>query len=254
MIDLIARAVSPFPTSSVSIDLSVTTDGSKLAFGGLCVYDAFANNSSCSGAAQTTSAAISGDGHAVASEFVLADGAVNVVGRVARPEVYYSALGSDAAHTHLLEPKLTDSGSLYYLAFPNFIDIVDFRQGTLRIRFSLSETISNTATPMAIDPSGRYLYLITGIGLTIIDLGEAPLSIGWLSAANASPGTQITVRGSGFNTSTRAIVGGQVASAALVDPNTLTLTVPVLSVGPTTIVLSNGDGQTYSASGLLTIP
>jgi hypothetical protein len=254
MIDLITRAVSPFSTSSVSVDLSVTTDGSKLAFGGLCVYDALTNNSSCSGAAQTTSAAISGDGHAVASEFVLADGAVNVIGRVARPEVYYSALGSDAAHTHLLEPKLTDSGSLYYLAFPNFIDIVDFKQGMLRIRFSLSETISNTATPMAIDPSGRYLYLITGIGLTIIDLGEAPLSISWLSTATASPGTQITVRGSGFNTSTAATVGGQVASVALVDPNTLTLTVPSLSAAPTTIMLSNGDGQTYTATGLLTIP
>jgi len=225
-----------------------------LAYGGLCVYDVAANKSSCSGAAQTTSVAISGDGHAVASEFVLADSAANVVGRVGRPEVYYSALGSDTAHRHLLAPKLNDSGSLYYLAFPNFIDIVDFRQGLLRIRFSLSETMSNTATPMAIDASGRYLYLLTGIGLTIIDLGEAPLSVGWLSAATASPGQQITVRGSGFSTSTTASVGGQVATLALVDANTLTLTVPALSAGPTTIMLSNGDGQTYTATGLLTIP
>jgi hypothetical protein len=254
LVDLTTHAVSPFSTSSVSIALSATNDGSKLAYGGMCVYDAVANSSSCSGAAQTTSPAISGDGHAVASEFVLADGVANVLGRVARPEVYYSALGSDVAHTLLLEPKLNDSGSLYYLAFPNFIDIVDFRQGILRIRFSLSETISNTATPMAIDPSGRYLYLITASGLTIIDLGEAPLSIGWLSSATASPGTQITVRGSGFNTSTTAMVGGQIASVAFVDPNTLTLTVPALSTGPTTIVLSSSDGQIYTATGLLTIP
>jgi hypothetical protein len=255
MADLTTHAVSALPLpSGGSIALSATDDGSKLAFGGLCVYDAVANSSSCSGAAQTTSAAISGDGHAVASEFVLADGVANVVGRVARPEVYYSALGSDPTHTPLLEPKLNDSGSLYYIAFPNFIDIVDFRQGMLRIRFSLSETISNTATPMAIDPTGRYLYLITGSGLTIIDLGEAPLSIGWLSAATASPGTQITVRGSGFNTSTTATVGGQIASVNPVDANTLKLTVPALGAGPTTIVFSNSDGQTYTATGLLTIP
>jgi hypothetical protein len=255
MADLTTHAVSALPLpSGGSIALSATDDGSKLAFGGLCVYDAVANSSSCSGAAQTTSAAISGDGHAVASEFVLADGVANVVGRVARPEVYYSALGSDPTHTPLLEPKLNDSGSLYYIAFPNFIDIVDFRQGMLRIRFSLSETISNTATPMAIDPTGRYLYLITGSGLTIIDLGEAPLSIGWLSAATASPGTQITVRGSGFNTSTTATVGGQIVSVNPVDANTLKLTVPALGAGPTTIVFSNSDGQTYTATGLLTIP
>lgn len=253
MVDLATRAVSPFPTSSASDDLSATNDGSKLAFGGLCVYDAVANSSSCGSSAQTFGPVISGDGHATASEFVLADSVANVVGRVARPEVYYSALNSDAAHTPLLAPKLNDSGSLYYFAFPSFVDIVDFQHGILRIRFSLSETISNTATPMAIDTSGRYLYLITGIGLTIIDLGEAPLSISWLSAATAPPGTQITVRGSGFNTFTTATVGGQAASVVFVDTNTLTLTVPTLSAGPATIVLSNGGGQTYTATGLLTI-
>src|SRR5207245_10424330 len=113
------------------------------------------------------------------------------------------------------------------------------RQGMLRMRFSLSETISNTSTPIAIDLSGRYLYLITASGLTIIDLGEAPLSIGWLSAATASPGTQITVRGSGFNTSTTATVGGQIASVALIDPNTLPLTVPAVSSRTTTNTYSN---------------
>ncbi len=256
LVDLTTHSVSQLLPSPFSIALSATSDGSKLAFNGsgICVYDALANNSTCSSPAQPSSAAISGDGHAVAAEFVLADSVANVIGRIARPAVYYSALDSDPAHTPLLEPKLNDSGSLYYIAFPNFIDIVDFRQGMLRMRFSLSETISNTATPIAIDPSGRYLYLITGSGLTIIDLGEAPLSIGWLSAATASPGTQITVRGSGFNTSTTATVGGQIASVNPVDASTLTLTVPALGAGPTTIVLSNSDGQTYTATGFLTIP
>ena len=253
LIDLTSHAVSQLPASTISIALSATNDGSKLAFGGLCLYDAVASNSSCSGAAQTNGAAISGDGHAMAAEFVLADGNANVIGRVGRPEVYYSALGSDNAHTPLLEPKLSDSGSLYYLAFPNFIDIVDFHQGMLRIRFSLSETISNTGTPLAIDPNGRYLYLITGAGLTVIDLGEAPLSVGWLSATTASPGMQITVRGSGFNSSTTATVGGQASNVALVDANTLKLTVPSLGAGPTTIILSNSNGETYTATGFLTI-
>jgi len=109
-----------------------------------------ANTSSCSAAAQTTGAAISGDGHSVASEFVLADSVPNVVGRVARPEVYYSALGSDTARTPLLRAETDDSGSLYYLAFRTSSTLWISGKECCGSGFSVSETISNTATPMAV--------------------------------------------------------------------------------------------------------
>jgi hypothetical protein len=63
------------------------------------------------------------------------------------------------------------------------------QHGILRMRFSLSATVTNTAVPVAIDSGGRFVYLITNQGLTIVDLGEAPLSIGWLNPAIASAGT-----------------------------------------------------------------
>jgi hypothetical protein len=154
---------------------------------------------------------------------------------------------------NLLEPQLNAAGSLYYMAFSNFFDIVDVLHAILRMRFSLSETIQNTAVPMAIDSGGRFVYLITNKGLTIVDLGEAPLSIGWINPSTASPGTQIAVRGSGFNSTTAATVGGQASAVSVTDQNTLTLTVPSLSAGPAAITFTNGDGTIYTALGLLTI-
>jgi hypothetical protein len=121
------------------------------------------------------------------------------------------------------------------------------------MRFALSETVTNTVAPIAVDSSGRFIYLITNQGLTVVDLGEAPLSIGWISPASAAAGAQVQIRGSGFNSSTTATAGGQAAVVSLTDENTFTLTVPNINSGPATIVLTNSDGISYSAPGLLTV-
>jgi hypothetical protein len=236
-------------------------DGTKIAIGkddqggfGFCIYDPIAQTYVSNGSYQTYGAAFSGDGQIAASGFVLTDSSANLIGRVARPDIYYAALGgSNNAQPDLQEPQLNVAGSLYYMAYPNFIDIVDVRHGFLRMRFSLSETVANTAVPMAIDSGGRFIYLITNQGLTVVDLGEALLSIGWLNVTAASPGSQVTVRGSGFNSTTTATVGGQAAAVTVTDENTLTLTVPSLGSGPAAIVLTNSDGTSYMAVGLLTI-
>ena len=120
------------------------------------------------------------------------------------------------------------------------------------MRFSLQETISNTAVPMAIDSSGRRVFLLTNKGLAVVDLGAAPLSIGSISVAQATPGGQIQVRGSGFTTGTTVQMGGQAAAVTFVDEQTLTMTVPTLGSGPVDILLTNPSGETYlSQSGLL---
>jgi len=124
----------------------------------------------------------------------------------------------------------------------------------LRMRFSLTETIQNTASPLALDSGGRYVYLLTDKGLTVVDLGAAPLSIGHLSQQNASPGTQITVRGSGFDSGTIATVGGVSASVSVTDENTLTLTVPGAPSGSQDIVLTRGDGETYTLENAVVLP
>lgn len=258
--DLTTHSASPGTgcTSGGSY-VSATKDGRKLAvsggFAGFCIYDVASGSSIATAPAQTIGAAISGDGQIGASNFVFFDSMANVIGRVGRPDLLYNSLGGfNNLQPELLLPQLNDSGSLYYMAFSNFVDIVDVRHNFLRMRFGLSETVTNTAAPMAVDPTGRFIYLLTNRGLTIVDLGQAPLSIGTISAASAMPGTQLTVRGSGFDSSTRATVGGQAAQVSLKDQNTLTLTVPSAgAAGPASIVLSNADGTTYTALGLLTI-
>ena len=220
---------------------------------GLCIYDVASGTYSSNGAFETYGASLSGDGNVAASQFVFADSSAITVNRVALPDVYYASIGTNTAQPDLQEPQLNDAGSLYYMAYPKYIEIVDVLHGILRMRFSLGETVTNTAAPIAIDSGGRFIYLITNAGLTIVDLGEAPLSIGWLSAATASPGTQLTVRGSGFASSTTATVGGQTAAVSVTDENTLTLTVPALGSGPANIVLTNSDATTYTGVGLLTI-
>ena len=122
------------------------------------------------------------------------------------------------------------------------------------MRFSLTETVQSTASSLAIDSGGRYVYLLTNQGLTVVDLGAAPLSIGHLSPQNAAPGTQVTVRGSGFDSSITATVGGVAASVSFTDQNTLTLIVPTATSGPQDIVLTRGDGETYTLENGLVLP
>lgn len=266
--DLTAKTAGPPPASPTCTMLiggipghvSATSDGTRVAIGGssgysgFCIYDPVAKTYVSNSAGQAYGAEFSADGQVAASQMLFTDASANVIGKVAWPVVFSAPLGGPGSLlTDLQNPQLNDSGSLYYVPYAHYIDILDTLHGMLRLRFSLSETVSNTAAPMAIDSSGRFIYLITDQGLTIVDLGEAPIAIGWLNPSAASVGAQITVRGSGFDSSTTATVNGKAAMVSVVDPSTLDLSIPSVSSGPATIVLKNGDGITYTASGLLTI-
>jgi hypothetical protein len=267
VVNLAARTVGPLPAGNCPLVgsagyLSASTTGQEIAIGawvggpatGFCIYNSVTQTYVSNPYLSQAGAAMSGDGQIAASQYVLTDGSANLIGRVSRPDPYYWDIDSGASPIYPLEqPQLNAAGSLYYMAYPNFIEVIDVRHGLLRLRFSLSETVSDTAAPMAIDPGGRFIYLITNQGLTVVDLGEAPLSIGWLNSATAAPGGQVAVRGSGFNTSTTATVGGQAAAVTVSDENTLTLTVPNINSGPAAIVLTNSDGTSYTVVGLLTI-
>jgi len=175
----------------------------------------------------------------VGANQVLGDVNLNMLGSVANPVPFYAnTTFPPQASTVLLRPGFNASGSLYYFSYPNYFEIIDVEHATLRMRFSLTETILNTASPLAIDSGGRYVYLLTNNGLTVVDLGAAPLSIGHLSQQNASAGTQIVVRGSGFDSGTTATVGGLAGTVTFTDQNTLTLTVPAAAAGPEDIALT----------------
>jgi hypothetical protein len=240
--------------SSGGNSIGSTDDGTKvlLAGGGLCIYNVMQNTSLGSPFILANGAAISGDGMVAASHDGLFDGSANLVGQIARPDVLYGEVTPDlqALFQLLPHPRLNDSGSLYYVGYPTFIDIIDVEHGTLRIRFSLSETVLSAVNPLAIDSGGRYIFLITNRGLTVVDLGAAPLSIGSLTPATASSGTQVVVRGSGFTNATTVTVGGQAASVVFTDENTLTITVPALPSGPADIVITTGSATYTLENGL----
>ncbi|HKN73977.1 MAG TPA: IPT/TIG domain-containing protein [Candidatus Acidoferrum sp.] len=242
--------------------VSASHDGTKVALGGgvgapggFCIYDAVQKSYTQLATYQLSGAAISGDGNVAASDNQLIDSTSHLIGRIALPDIYYLSFNLSVPGIYpLFEPQINDAGSLYFMAYSDFFDIIDFQHGQLRMRFSLAETLPNVVAPMALDSSGQRVFLITSTGLTVIDLGEAPLSIGSLSVSQAAPGTQITLRGSGFNSSTTATIGGQPASVTFVDSETLQVTVPVLSSGPADLVLTNLDGTVYTLNSAVTIP
>jgi IPT/TIG domain len=199
--------------------------------------------------------AVSFDGNVVGSDQKLGDLGGNVLGSIAHPIPFYGnpANGNYPPYPFPY-PRLNASGSLYYLSFPNYFEVIDVQHATLRVRFSLTQEIQNTAAPLAVDSAGRFVYLLTDKGLTVVDFGAALLSIGHVSQKNASPGTQITVRGSGFDSSTAATVGGVAASVSVSDQNTLTLTIPAAAAGPQDIVLSRGDGTSYTLENGVVLP
>jgi hypothetical protein len=195
---------------------------------------------------------IAGDANVISSNQILGDTNGNMLGAIAQPIALYGTPNNPSGL--LLRPRLNASGSLYYLPYLNYFEIIDVAHAALRLRFSLTETIQSTASALAIDSGGRFIFLITNQGLTVVDLGAAPLSIGHLSPQNAAPGTQVTVRGSGFDSTVTATVGGVAASVSFTDQNTLTLIVPTATSGPQDIVLTRGDGEIYTLENGLVLP
>jgi hypothetical protein len=245
--------------------VSAAHDGSLVAFAGAFkIY--LPQQQLCIPVAEPAgqySLTVAGDGNVLGVDRAFVDSSGGIIGRFAFPHVFYpdsaSYDGSDPYNYDVDYPgalqnaKLNDTGSLYYWAYPGYIDIVDVQHGTPALRFALTESVTNTVTPMAIDSGGQHIYLITNKGLTVVDLGNAPLSIGHLSQTTASAGAQIVMRGSGYENGIAATVGGLTAAVSYTDPETLTLTVPAASPGPEDIVLTNPDGTTYTLGSAITL-
>jgi len=258
--NLQTRAVAQPAQCSGGLGVDASSDGNFVAIGGgPCVYSVQGSSYSVGSFPVyygSTGIAISADGNVIGSDQVLGDLKANIVGTIAHPIALFGPTTQVNPPKLLLEPRLNASGSLYYFAYPNYFEIVDVAHAALRMRFALTQTIQDTATPLAIDSGGRFVYLLADKRLTVVDLGAAPLSIGHLSQQNPSPGTQIVVRGSGFDSGTTATVGGVAASVSVsvTDENTLTLTIPSAASGPEDIVLTRSDGEVYTLENGVVLP
>jgi hypothetical protein len=142
------------------------------------------------------------------------------------------------------------------------LDIFDTHSGRLRLRIVLPEPIAARSADtngllaqfLTIDETGQRIFAITNSGLTVVQLASAPLAIGTISPPNvpAAGNATITIRGSGFHTTTTATLNGKVAAVTFIDANTLTLLTSVTAAGSQKLALTNPDGETTTLEAALT--
>ncbi len=200
------------------------------------------------------SGAVSADGNIMASDTTVVDSNLHRQGKLAQPMLLYGvSLGAtypaDPATATLRNARLNDAGSLYYMPHAGYFEIMDVPTATLRMRFSLKEVVQDVNEPISIDSGGRQVFLLTDAGLTVVDLGEAPLSVGHVSLA----GQTLTIRGSGFAQGMSARLDGTSSVAiTVVDENTATITLPALTVGGHDLTLTRIDGTVFTDHGAIT--
>jgi hypothetical protein len=136
------------------------------------------------------------------------------------------------------------------------IDIRDAHSGRLRLRVYLPEPFAMLSTDvdglhgtfLTVDEDGQRLFALTTSGLSVLQLSIVPLGIGSVTPAGGASagGTSVTMRGSGFQSGTKATLGGKALTVTFKDKNTLTYTTPALSSGAQQLVLTNPDGESVS--------
>jgi hypothetical protein len=185
------------------------------------------------------------------SVFAIGDGIMdanaNTSGALAYQEVF--EYGLDNA---LPLEKIPDGASLVYILHGNLVDIFDVNHGARLRRISLSEQVQQVTDALAIDSYGQNIYLVTNAGLTAVQLGMAPLSVGSVTPPAGPPGTAVTIYGSGFQQATAVSVNGSVLTSTFVDPNTLKAVMPSTPPGAVQIVVSDPVGHSYSLDNAFT--
>jgi hypothetical protein len=197
--------------------------------------------------------ATSGDGYWFASDYTRLDAQLIQRMQAQVPEFFSILLFSP----DLPGEKMNASGSLLYSPVAqgfatvesNGIGITDTNLGTWLGQILLNEQIAPLAqSVMDFDEAGNRLFVITNKGLTVVDLPNPQLSIGYLSPAtgSAAGGTTVTLRGSGFESGATVSFGGTTASATFVDGSTLLAVTPGGAMGGVRVSVHNPDGTIYS--------
>ncbi len=164
----------------------------------------------------------------------------------------FADAGNGSIH-NVIGEKLNPSGSLLFVPQDTGVDLFDVHTGRLVQHVAISDGIPLATNAMALDETGTKMFLITNSGITIAQLFQAPLSLASVNPAAASPGTQVTLRGSGFLNGATVLFGTSPAATTYVDSETLTATVPAISPGSVRITVQNSGGQTYSFDDAFTV-
>ena len=164
----------------------------------------------------------------------------------------YADSGAQSLH-NVSGEKLSPAGSLLLSPQDTGVDIFDVHTGRLVRHIALPETIPLDAGALALDEAGTKMFLISKTGITIAQLFESPLSLAGVTPTKGASGTQVTLRGSGFQNGATVTFGASQATVVYVDQNTLKATVPTSPIGPIQVTVRNPDGHVYSFDAAFTV-
>jgi hypothetical protein len=165
----------------------------------------------------------------------------------------YEPYTADARQQAVFGEKLNGSGSLLYFPHVQDVDLFDVHTGRLVERVMLPEALPGAINSLALDETGAKIFLISNSGLTIVQLPRLPLSLATVTPSSGATGTQIKLRGSGFQNGASVSFGAAQAAVTYVDANTLTAVVPSLPSGNVRVTVTNPGGATYSFDAAFTV-
>jgi DNA-binding beta-propeller fold protein YncE len=238
------------------------TDTSRItgiAGGLVTLIDVAANTAAQNEFGGGTTSAINADGTVFATDFGLHD-ANNIQFNVISDLL---ALGAGShSFTTIPGEELNPSGSLLFVpldaapqanGYTMGMDIYDVHRGRLVLRVVFPEHVPFSLSPLALDETGTKMFVISDSGITVASLFQAPLSLGHVTPALSASGTQVTLRGSGFQNGSTVKFGGVTATVNYVDAQTLQVTVPTLPPGPVQVTVTDTDGTSYSFDAAFTV-
>jgi DNA-binding beta-propeller fold protein YncE len=208
-----------------------------------------ASNSVTTGPAENfNDASINSDGSLFAGNFALLNSA-----RVVNLMAFETNVDTEITSIHnVFGEKLNSSGSLLYYPQDSGVDIFDTHTGLLVRHLALPGTIPANVNALAIDETGTRMFLTSTTGITIAQLFQTPLSLAAVNPGTGTQGTNVVLRGSGFQSGAVATFGAIQISTTFVDPNTLNAIVPSLPPGPVRVSVTNPDGRQYSLDNAYT--
>ncbi len=148
----------------------------------------------------------------------------------------------------VLGEKLHASGGLIYKPTTKGVEIYDVNTGAMVL--SIGDAAGSFSGPdnLAINHAGGRVYLAEKSGIAVIDLPNAPLSIGSLTPKQGSSagGTAVVLHGSGFVSGASVTIDGKAAVVQFIDSTQLALTTPPITPAKVAVIVTNPDGASYT--------